>query len=73
MTSIEIKDAIIADLRALAISSGSLPELAYISVRAVMASKNPQWTTEDSAEISALIIEISEKLISSGEVIQRGV
>jgi hypothetical protein len=69
----EIKNAILRDLRALEISAASLQELAYISMRAVLASKSPQWTTEHSAEISALIIEISEKLISSGEVIQHGV
>jgi hypothetical protein len=73
MTSIKIKNAILADLRALAISSGSLPELGYVSMRAVLATKRSDWTLEYSAEISALIIEISEKLISSGEVIQHGV
>jgi hypothetical protein len=73
MHAIEIKNAILRDLRALEISAASLQELAYISMRAVLASKNPQWTLEYSAEISALIIEISEKLIASGEVVQRGV
>lgn len=73
MNAIDIKTAILADLRALEIDASSLPELAYISMRAVLASKSPQWTTEYSAEISALIIEISEKLISSGKVVQHGV
>lgn len=73
MNAIEIKNAILNDLRALEINSGSLPELGYISMRSVLATKRSDWTLEYSAEISALIIEISEKLVASGEVVQNGV